>query len=59
MTLIVNKNYHRQFYTILMTLAFFLKTSQYDCIPKLLMYFYIFDWMMLVSNINLINNINL
>ncbi|XP_027848734.2 uncharacterized protein LOC114128419 [Aphis gossypii] len=49
MTLIENKNYHRKFYTILMTVAFFLNTSQYDCIPKFLMHFYIFDWMMFVT----------
>lgn len=54
MALIENENYHRKFYTILMTVAFFLNTSQYDCIPKFLMHFYIFDWMILVSNINFI-----
>ncbi|XP_025200899.1 odorant receptor 49b-like [Melanaphis sacchari] len=48
MTFIENKNYHRKFYKTLMTLAFSLNTSQYHCISKCILYFYIFDWMVFV-----------
>jgi len=50
MTSIEKKNYQRKFYQILMTLAFFLDTSQYRCISRIVMQFYIFDWIILVSN---------
>ncbi|XP_060843016.1 uncharacterized protein LOC132923183 isoform X2 [Rhopalosiphum padi] len=48
MTLIEKKKYSRKFYTTLMVMAFFLDTSQYHCISKFTMQFYIFDWMVLV-----------
>lgn len=50
MTSIGKKNYQRKFYQTLMTLAFFLDTSQYRFISRCIMQFYIFCWMVLVSN---------
>ncbi|XP_029342311.1 uncharacterized protein LOC107882321 [Acyrthosiphon pisum] len=48
MTSIGKKN-QRKFYQTLMTLAFFLDTSQYRYISRFVKQFYIFDWMVLVS----------
>lgn len=55
MTLLIEKkNYQRKFYQILMTVAFFLDTNKYRYISSFIMQFYIFDWMVLVSNNNII-----
>lgn len=54
MTSTEKKNCQRKFYKTLMTIAFFLDNSQYRYISRFIMQFYVFDWMVLVSNNNII-----
>lgn len=48
------KNFHRQFYQTIMTMAFFLDHNKYQYISRFIVYVYMFDWMIFVSNNNCI-----